>query len=195
MAVKIGVIAEEVNDVEVLYELTCHHVQENKFSLRKFVGHGCGKLRRKCRAWGENLLRSGCTHLVVMHDLDTRDATLLHKELSSMTGDIAFETQLILLPKREIEAWLLSDPNGVKYVFNIKGNVRMPNRPEEVSDPKRALRDLIQPAGKIYLNTLHNKRLAEASDVRKIAKKCESYRPYPKFLSKIFDAQDGLVVH
>ena len=44
----IGVIAEEVNDVEVLYEMTCKIVSENSFSFKLFVGHGCGKLRRKC---------------------------------------------------------------------------------------------------------------------------------------------------
>ncbi len=54
---KIGVIAEEQNDIDVLYQYTCKIIPENSFSFLRFVGHGCGKLRKKCRAWAENLLK------------------------------------------------------------------------------------------------------------------------------------------
>ncbi len=70
---RIGIIAEEASDVEVLYELTCKLMNENMFSFKKFIGHGCGKLHRKCTAWAENLLLRGCSHLVVIHDLDNND--------------------------------------------------------------------------------------------------------------------------
>jgi hypothetical protein len=54
-SIKIGVIAEESNDVEVLYEYTGKLIPANTFSFAQFVGHGCGKLRRKCRAWAGEL--------------------------------------------------------------------------------------------------------------------------------------------
>ena len=86
-SLKIGVIAEEKNDVEVLYELTCKIINEREFSFKQFVGHGCGKLRRKCGAWAVNLLRRGCTHLVVVHDLDKRNESELRAELDSAIKD------------------------------------------------------------------------------------------------------------
>jgi len=69
MSIRIGIIAEEQNDVEVMYALTCKLTAENNFSFRKFVGYGCGKLRKKCRAWAENLVAGGCTHLVVLSEV------------------------------------------------------------------------------------------------------------------------------
>ena len=50
-AVRIGVIAEEKNDIDVIYELTCKIIKENQFSFSHFIGHGCGKVRKKCNAW------------------------------------------------------------------------------------------------------------------------------------------------
>ena len=71
-SVKIGIIAEENNDADVMYELTCKMIKEEYFSFRKFAAHGCGKLLRKCSAWAENLLTRGCSFLIIVHDLDKR---------------------------------------------------------------------------------------------------------------------------
>ena len=118
--VKIGVIAEEYNDIDVLYEFTCKLTLERNFSFSKFVGHGCGKLKRKCRAWSHNLIRRGCSHLVVMHDLDNNDEDRLRKELENSLSDITFTGHLILIPVYEIEAWLLSDSLALKQTFGMK---------------------------------------------------------------------------
>ena len=39
-SIKIGVIAKEINDVEVLYEYTAKLIPENGFAFAQFVGHG-----------------------------------------------------------------------------------------------------------------------------------------------------------
>ena len=57
-SIKIGVIAEEHNDVEVLLEYTAKLIARSSFSFARFVGHGCGAVRRKCRAWAENLVQT-----------------------------------------------------------------------------------------------------------------------------------------
>lgn len=46
---RIGVIAEEASDIDVLYELTCKLTKENMFSFKRFIGHGCGKLRKNAQ--------------------------------------------------------------------------------------------------------------------------------------------------
>ena len=140
---KIGVIAEEVNDVDVLYEFTCKLVEENKFSFKKFVGHGCGKLRRKCKAWAENLMRRGCSHLVVIHDLDNFNEARLRTELSNSVHHINFDRYVILIPIKEIEAWLLTDATALKTVFKMSQLPKLPNSPEQLEDPKRSLFEIV----------------------------------------------------
>ena len=114
MVLKIGVIAEEQNDVDVLYELTCKLIPEGEADFSKFIGHGCGKLRRKCEAWSRNLISRGCSHLVLMHDLDSNDEERLRKVLEKIIVDIGFTGYLIIIPIFEIEAWLLFDMLALK---------------------------------------------------------------------------------
>lgn len=180
----IGVIAEEVNDVDVLYHLTCKLMDEASFSFKKFVGHGCGKLRKKCSAWASNLLARGCSYLVVIHDLDDADRSALHAELSAAVANAAFEASLILIPVREMEAWLLTDPQAITAVFNLKRKPKLPTQPESVVDPKKKLGQIVWAAGrKQYVNTIHNARIAREMRISK-AKACKSFCPLPKFVTE-----------
>ena len=179
---KIGVIAEEVNDVDVLYEFTCKLVEENKFSFKKFVGHGCGKLRRKCKAWAENLMRRGCSHLVVIHDLDNFNEARLRTELSNSVHHINFDRYVILIPIKEIEAWLLTDATALKTVFKMSQLPKLPNSPEQLQDPKQSLSDIVnKKVNKIYVNTIHNRKIAAEIRLSKM-KKCRSFQPYTVFM-------------
>jgi hypothetical protein len=183
MAVRIGIIAEEDNDVDVLYELTCKLTPESNFRFSKFVGHGCGKLRRKCGAWARNLIQRGCSHIVVMHDLDSNDKNVLYTELEGDIRHIGREYYLILIPVHEIEAWLLFDPVALKETFGMRKAPKTPTTPEKVSDPKKCLRDIVRKScEKQYINTIHNKRIARAVRINKLLP-CTSFSPYPDFLN------------
>lgn len=180
---KIGVIAEQINDVEVLYELTCKLTPENSFSFKKFVGHGCGTLRRKCSAWARILAAKGCSHLVVLHDLDDRRETELRATLEGSLETILSESRVILIPVQEIEAWLLTDAKALKEVFNMRRIPKVPTNPEAVDSPKEKLADIVwREARRRYVNTIHNKKIAAAARVSKV-KTCVSFRPYPRFIS------------
>jgi hypothetical protein len=182
MVLKIGVIAEEQNDVDVLYELTCKVIPENNFSFSKFIGHGCGKLRRKCKAWSKNLILRGCSHLVVMHDLDDNNENRLRKELEKILVDTGFTGHLILIPIFEIEAWLLFDMLALKETFSMKRNPKVSQHPETIREPKKYLRDIVlNICNKHYINTIHNKRIANAISINKLSG-CRSFSPYPHFL-------------
>ena len=181
-SLKIGVIAEEKNDVEVLYELTCKIINEREFSFKQFVGHGCGKLRRKCGAWAVNLLRRGCTHLVVVHDLDKRNESELRAELDSAIKDTEFTRSLVLIPIEEIEAWLLADAKALKNTFKMRKQPKVPAKPETVADPKEHLADLVARHSKTkFLNTVHNKKIANAVGLSAL-KRCPSFAAYPPFI-------------
>lgn len=179
---KVGVIAEEKNDIEVLYELTCKLIKENSFSFSHFVGHGCGKLRRKCGAWAQNLMERGCTLLVVIHDLDTRNESELRASLEGHIKGLAFKHSVILIPIEEIEAWLLSDPNAIKTVFKMRKVPPVPSHPERIRDPKEFLTNLVDRNSKShYLNTIHNRKIAAELVIGSL-KRCPSFSRYPAFL-------------
>jgi hypothetical protein len=182
---KIGLIAEEQNDVDVLYEFTCKLTAPNTFSFSKFIGHGCGKLRRKCTAWAQNLLRRGCSHLVVMHDLDACDEARLRTELNDAMRDVESDASLVLIPIYEVEAWLLCDADALKSTFKMKRKPRVPASPQRIRDPKAYLRDLIwKSCRKHYVNTIHNKKLASVTRMETL-RACPSFDPYPQFITEI----------
>lgn len=83
MSKQIGIIAEDVSDVEVVTHILGKYVNRNEFSIRRFVGNGCGKLRNKCDSWAATLFESGCHHVMVFHDLDRHDEASLKALLRS----------------------------------------------------------------------------------------------------------------
>jgi len=183
MAVNIGVIAEERNDIDVIYELTCKLAPENSFTFSTFAAHGCGRLRNKCRAWSKNLTQRGCTHLIVIHDLDSEDQNALRAELENSVMDIDFSGRIILIPVFEIEAWLLSDPLALQQAFNMRKSPNIPQNPETIPHPKEYLRNIVwKYSKKRYINTIHNKRIASVLRIDKVSL-CSSFTPYPTFVS------------
>jgi hypothetical protein len=186
MALKIGVIAEEHNDIDVIYQLTCKLTPENTFTFRRRVAHGCGRLRNKCQAWSHDLIRGGCTHLVVIHDLDDKDESALRAQLEDSLGNTICSGRVILIPVFEIEAWLLSDPLALQQTFNMKKAPRIPQNPETIRHPKEYLRDIVwKNSKKRYVNTVHNKRIASILAIGKVLV-CHSFTPYPLFVRTIF---------
>ena len=185
-ATQIGVIAEEINDVEVIYEITCKIIKEEDFAFKRFVGHGCGKVRRKCRAWARILVERGCSHIVVVHDLDDREEETLRCELEEKIADLQFIYAVVLIPVREMEAWLLSDRQALKTVFNMRRLPRLPKWPETITNPKKFLADVVRNNSKSqYLNTIHNRRIARSISISNLDR-CASFLRYPEFLGKIF---------
>lgn len=181
-AVKIGVIAEEKNDVDTIYELTRKIIKENRFSFTHFIGHGCGKLRKKCRAWADNLFDRGCTHLIVVHDLDKNDEKNLRTMLGNEIKDVKFKRTIILIPIEELDAWLLCDAEALKATFNMKKITKVPKSPEKIASPKEYLGELINKNSKAqYLNTVHNRRIAGNITIKSLVK-CSSFSPFPVFL-------------
>jgi len=67
----VGIIAEDDSDIDSARVLIHRISGNNKIGIRKFIGKGCGKIKRKCHAWANQLNMKGCSTLILIHDLDT----------------------------------------------------------------------------------------------------------------------------
>src|SRR5271157_2682991 len=168
---KMGIIAEDDSDVGVLREMTLALLKPHAIGFSRFVGDGCGKLRRKCGAWAKNLVLQGCPWIVVVHDLDVCKEQELRAQLNRAIAPAKANASVVLIPKREIEAWLLYDGAAIATAFSERKPPKIPGNPESLPDPKKHLRDLIwRKYRKEYLNTLHNPQIAKHIDLALLRK-------------------------
>lgn len=182
---KMGIIAEDDSDVAVVREVTLSLLKPHRIGFRRFVGHGCGKLRRKCGAWARILVLQGCPCITVVHDLDVQDERRLRAQLTEAIAPARARASVVLIPKREVEAWLLYDGAAIAAAFKENQQPRLPGNPESLLDPKEHLRDLIwKKYGKQYLNTVHNARIAEHIDVS-LLRRSASFAPHPVFTAVV----------
>jgi len=183
--VKLGIIAEDDSDVAVLREITLALLRPRTVGFKRFVGDGCGKLRRKCGAWARNLVEQGCPCIAVVHDLDLYDERELRSELTIAIAPARARASVVLIPKREIEAWLLYDSGAIAAAFRENQCPRLPGNPETLLDPKKHLRDLVwKKYRKEYLNTVHNARIAKHIDLSLLTRS-ESFAPHLAFATTV----------
>lgn len=184
----IGVIAEDYSDVEVLKEIIKKVFLKKPFKVNKFVGNGCGKIKGKCHQWSHILHKQGCESLILIQDLDNSEVGELTGELQVALEQCPISNYIVIVPVREIESWLLCDPDAIRQALNLEHLPKEVPNPEAILDPKNKMRDIIRVASKKsvrYLNTAHNHRIAAEARLEKL-RKCNSFRPLEQFLSRVF---------
>ena len=179
---KIGVIAEDASDIAVIKEIFEKYMDSSEFSIKKFIGNGCGKLRNKCGAWAKMLSSSGCEHILVFHDLDRNSENELRENLSKKVSKVNYPNSIIVIPIEELEAWLLSDSKAIMEVFKLTKTPSKISNCEIIESPKEHLRDIIWALGKKrYLNTTHNQKIARNTSIDNF-RRCQSYEPLDKYI-------------
>jgi hypothetical protein len=182
MSTLVGVIAEDLSDVEVIEEIIAKKKNRRLFKIKKFAGHGCGKIRAKCKDWAYNLRIQQCTLLILIHDLDENNLRELRDEIEDTLKPSPITKYIIVIPIREIEAWLLADHEAINKTFGLKLK-KIPN-PEAIRRPKEHLRDLVylrSSKRKIYVNTIHNRKIAAKANLKQL-KRCNSFTPLNDFI-------------
>jgi hypothetical protein len=180
-----GIIAEDDSDVGVLREVTLSMLRPHRIRFSRFVGNGCGKLRRKCGAWALTLVRQGCPWIAVVHDLDVYDEAKLREQLTNAITPARAKATVVLIPRREIEAWLLYDGRAIAGAFRENEQPRLPGDPESLVDPKKYLRELVwKKYRKDYLNTVHNTLIASRIDVG-LLRRSKSFAPHWAFSATV----------
>ena len=182
MTSTIGLIAEDKSDINVAIEIFDKIIPKKSYTTKNFVGRGCGKLRRKCSSWADNLRERGCQHIIVFHDLDENDIITLKQSIERSLSIDAHPCSLVVIPVKELEAWLLSDVDAIKRVFNLSKTPKRIGNCELIDRPKEYLRDLVWKAGKKrYLNTVHNVKIANRVLLSNY-RRCRSYIPLESYL-------------
>ena len=187
MSKVIGILAEDNSDVDVIVEILSKYTNRQNFSVKKFVGNGCGKLRNKCESWALNLFSAGCDHVLMFHDRDRHNINSLRKELHSRLCPIKFPNSIIIIPVEELEAWLLSDENAIEKVFKLPKKLNKISNCEQIPSPKEFLKNLVWTIGrKRYLNTVHNKKISESISLDNL-RRCDSFKQLDDYLvGKVF---------
>jgi hypothetical protein len=184
MSKTIGIIAEDKSDIEVINEILGKYLQANEYKIKNFVGNGCGKLRSKCDSWTKNLFKSGCDYVFIFHDLDRYKEKELRKTLEIKVCPTENINSLIVIPREELEAWLLSDSKALKKVFGLPKEPKIIADCELIKSPKEHIRDLVYKLGKKrYLNTVHNKKIAKEICTTNLIR-CKSFKPFEKFITE-----------
>lgn len=185
--IHIGVIAEDDSDVEVLREILLKYAADRPFSVKKFVGSGCGRLKNKCRVWAQALFDRGCSHVLLLHDLDRGNIDELRAKLAEKVSAAEFPRALIVIPVEEMEAWLLSDESALRETFSLKKCPKRYSNCEAVRSPKEEIARLVWTlTHKRYLNTVHNVRIAKLASLMNL-RRCPSFLPLDGYVgSQIF---------
>lgn len=180
---RIGLIAENLSDIEVIKRLA-KKVTARPMSFSHFVGRGCGPLKRKTPAWCNNLHLKGCTRILLVHDNDRNDHQDLRRALEDAIAAAPQKDKVIVIPTEELEAWLLSDESAIGRALNLAKPPKSVQHPEKIASPKEYLQKAVrQASGKKtqYVNSVHNQTIADNIDIRLVARKCPSFRPFETF--------------
>lgn len=183
----VGIIAEDDSDVDCVRVLIKRIADNERIGVKKFVGKGCGRIKRKCNAWADQLKSRGCTVLILVHDLDRANYTDLERQISSALSPSPIKKHFICLPVQELEAWLISDPDAISRGLKLRKVPRVPGNPETIDSPKEYLGDLISKISggeKVYLNTKHNEMIATELSLDCAKNKCPSFDKFHSFIAE-----------
>jgi hypothetical protein len=183
----IGIIAEDESDFNCARILIQRIIRKNGIGFKKSIGNGCGKIRKKALDYSEDLKNRGCTLLIFLQDLDRNDLDLLHKELNDKLRKGGISNYFICIPIEEIEAWLLSDPQGIQEALKLKKAPNVKHPPETITSPKEKLEELVSICSnkeKVYLNTKHNEIIASKISIGEMSKKCPSFNKFHAFIAE-----------
>jgi len=181
----IGIIAEDKSDVEASKHLIKRIIKKDNMPFKHFVGDGCGKIRRKALDWSNALHTRGCDLLILIHDLDRNELIKLQNDLDNTLRTTKIANRIVCIPTEEMEAWFLSDPEGLKDAMSLKKTPKISNNPESIPSPKERLEEIVyinSNKERNYLNTKHNSTLAKSLSIDLMKTKCPSFNKLYQYL-------------
>jgi len=154
------------------------------FRVRRAIAHGSGRIPKKALEWAHVLYTQGCTHLMVVHDQDHHPLADLTARLTQAIAGSPIGPRVVVIPVRAIEAWLLADHAAVSRALNLRPPLPKQANPQGILRPKAHLGALIEQRSRgrrRYLNTAHNKQIAEQAHPVQL-RRCESFHGFEAFV-------------
>lgn len=185
MTARIGLIAEDLSDIEVI-KILGSRITGRKLSAHHFVGKGCGPIARKTPGWCNALHGKGCNKVLLVHDRDKCNPVELRSKLEKILLIALQHTKTVVIPVEELEAWLLSDVVAIRDALHIQGAMKEVAKPELVISPKEHIGKMVRAASKKkiqYVNTVHNYLIAKRMDIDKLDLKCPSFAAFRNLFS------------
>lgn len=176
-----GILGEDNSDVEVIDVLIRRISGNNRIKIKEKAYDGCGDLLSKGARAIQTLHEIGISRFIICYDSDDGDPLAKYNEVVSKIIRPAGVTSTFcaLIPVREIEAWLLSDLDAVKKIFNSFRVGKSIVNPEGDTNPKRTLEKLLRREDNkpCYSGSVYNPKIASHTDLKMLATKCPSSIP------------------
>lgn len=186
-SLQVGVIAEDETDGQTLRTLI-KRLRGSETKVLTRSDNGCSAIPRKGARWVNDLVRSGCDAIIVVHDLDRdpngqlRSEAVLRGCLLEITGPD--RRRHVCIPIEELEAWFWADPKVLELV--ARRPMAAAPHPERLRQPKEALIKLSRDAGrKPRYATNDNPKLAEVLDLGLCAQRCPAFHALRDFVQNL----------
>jgi len=185
-----GIIAEDNSDIECLKILIKRLAKNDSLKIKHKGYKGCANMLRdgwkELKAYSE---LSYITHFVVCYDKDdskgqTRYEEVINKIIKPSGIKKDKNKICILIPTKEIEAWILADIKAVTHIISSWQPSENFSSPEIVEKPKEKLIKLsqIKNSKPLYDYATHNKKIMEHLDLETLKKKCPSFAELYNFV-------------
>lgn len=130
----------------------------------------------------------GFTRFVIVHDADCNDPESIRLQVcEQVVAKAGLKTGCcVVVPVQEIEAWILADLKAVTSVLTGWRPRKDFPSPEGIDNPKEELERLSRMSNKKprYSHVVHNPRVAEHLDWRRVQQKCPSFQPLVDLIAK-----------
>ena len=149
----------------------------------KVIGRPCGDRARLMQKFpgfleGFRYIKegSGIDKAIVIRDADSKDPVKLKNRMHDRISGRAYPFPVrLLVVVQELEAWLLADESAVSAVTGKK--TQIVQTPENLSDPKERLKEVLSEAGISYTSEIARK-IAASVKVETIETRCPSFKEF-----------------
>lgn len=181
-----GVLGEDKSDAQTLKVIIRRLAKDNSLSIRPYGFNGATEMLKDGGKTLKLLATLRCSRFVICYDADSsseqeRREAVINRIIrpSGIKGNFC-----ILVPREEIEAWILADLNAVGKINAAAKALKPFDRPENVEGPKERLEKLCRDKQRpLYSHRTHNPVVAEHLDLEEVAKKCPSFAPLQHFVT------------
>ena len=179
-----AILAEAASDFETLKQIVWKICDDKSVRVvGKGFSSGSELLKNGARDLTALALLPNVRTIFVCHDADDLNCADKREEVKEKVIDRASlnaKSAVIVVPVSMIEAWILADVNACRSVFKALGVQKEILNPEGIRHAKEHLERLCRERSTVprYSNATHNRLIAPYLDLKKVYKRCASFREF-----------------